>query len=347
VIGYVIGSLLYYPMVWVIIFTLPVAALLLAGTVYGLRRRTLAEIILLSFFAALVLPFSFLPGKMAHWTLPAIVVMSILSARMILVLRRRIKTSHLRKAVYAYDTLLLLLILLSTVTALNTARAMGDASLSVPDPKSPLTYSLVPVFNSSRLFVSDLKPIVAQLKPRVILAPNWVTASEVMFYLPEFRASTYVFQFDYQLGTVWKMDVGYAPRSQLNGSVVAIYSSQGNVTSSLLYSVLVHNDRGNSLYQRTGLDTFTILRMPTVRLSYVENRKPVQVSTHPYAIVLASYSGTSHVSITSATASFNQETSHRQTKRADSLKWNWNWLTRTSGMLPSADQKPNNSNPLT
>jgi len=40
-VGYIIGSLLYYPVIWVVMFTLPVALLLMVGPLYGLRKRGL------------------------------------------------------------------------------------------------------------------------------------------------------------------------------------------------------------------------------------------------------------------------------------------------------------------
>jgi len=151
--------------------------------------------------------FSLILGKMTHWTMPAVVPMSILSARMILTLWRRFAAGRSRLIALAYDLGVVFMILLFLATGLNTARTMGIPSLSVPDPKSPVAKSMVPIFNSSRWFVDDLRSVVTSVKPQLILAPNWVTASEVMFYLPEFRDRIYVFEFDYQLGTVWGMDV--------------------------------------------------------------------------------------------------------------------------------------------
>jgi hypothetical protein len=296
-IGYVLGSFLYYPIIWAIVFTIPIAILLFVGTIYGLKQRGLSENILLSFFVALVIPFSLSPGKMAHWTMPALVVMSILSARMILALRRRILAGRRRVMNLIHGTVFVILIILFSVTGLNTALAMSTVSLSDREPKSPLTYSLIPSFNSSRWLVNDLNPIITHIKPRVVLAPNWVTASEVMFYFPELRGKTYVFQFDYQLGIVWKTDVKYAPEHLLNGSLVVIYTSLKNVSNAMLYSSLVSNERGDSLYQRTGLDTFTILKMPTVHVSHSENGKRIETSSNPYAILVATYSGSSQIKI--------------------------------------------------
>jgi 4-amino-4-deoxy-L-arabinose transferase-like glycosyltransferase len=218
---------------------------------------------------SLVLFFAFSLGRMPHWTLPALAPLSILGARLIFRAHRRFSLS--RRSFITFAVVLMTMFCWSGWYAASSAysSATGDNG---PDPKSFVSTSMAITFSTTKLMADDLEARIRDYPNATILVPQWVTYSPVDYYChPD---DMWTFQWDFQIGEVWKKDV-----SNRNGppdeALVPVYLSSflGRPDEGVILSYLVYSSYdadspflgGNryTVFNRTGLDTFEVLSAPT------------------------------------------------------------------------------------
>jgi 4-amino-4-deoxy-L-arabinose transferase-like glycosyltransferase len=217
---------------------------------------------------ALILFFAFSLGRMPHWTLPALAPLSLLGARLIVRAHRRLSLS--RRSFTVYAVALMALFAWSGWYGASSAVSSG-AGVIGPDPKSPVAVSMAMTFSTTALLGGELRGLMREYPGATVLVPQWVTYSPVEYYCHP--ADMWTFQWDFQIGEVWKKDVSNRARPP-DEALVAVYTSSflGPVDEGALLSFLVYSSYdadapfmgGNryTVFNRTGLDTFDILSAP-------------------------------------------------------------------------------------
>ena len=217
---------------------------------------------------ALILFFAFSLGRMPHWTLPALAPLSLLGARLIVRAHRRFSLS--KKAFTTYAVALMAVVAWSGLYGASSACSSG-AGVVGPNPKSPVATSMAMTFSTTELLGGDLRERMREYPDATVLVPQWVTFSPVEYYCHP--KDMWTFQWDFQIGEVWKKDVSNRQKPPVE-ALVAVYTSSflGTSDEKTLLSYLVYCSYdadapfygGNryTVYNRTGLDTFEVLSAP-------------------------------------------------------------------------------------
>ncbi len=252
---------------------------------------------------ALILFFAFSLGRMPHWTLPALAPLSILGARFIVRAYRRFSLS--KKAFVTYAVALMAAFAWSGWYGASSAFSSGTGVIG-PNPKSPVAASMAMTFSTTELLGGELRELLEEHPDATVLAPNWVTYSPVDYYCHP--ADMWTFQWDFQIGEVWKRDVSER-ESRPDEALVAVYLSSflGAVDERTLLSYLVYSSYdadapfygGNryTVFNRTGLDTFEVLAAPeTSYANEIWYQKQTTTLT-PYFIAHGTRTGGENVTV--------------------------------------------------
>jgi hypothetical protein len=252
---------------------------------------------------ALILFFAFSLGRMPHWTLPALAPLSLLGARVILRAHRRFSLST--KSFTTYAVALMAVVGWSGWYGASSALSSG-AGVIGPDPKSPVATSMAMTFSTTELMGGELRELMREYPDATVLVPQWVTYSPVDYYCHP--ADMWTFQWDFQIGEVWKKDVSNRERPP-DEALVPVYLSSflGAVDEKTFLSFLVYSSYdadspfmgGNryTVFNRTGLDTFEVLSAPETTYQNEIWFQRQETTLSPYFIAHAWRTGGDNVTV--------------------------------------------------